>query len=65
LKKAPKAPDKDDDLVAAMKTAILGVLNNPKADVVDIMKAVDVASKLLMIEHKIKGTSKSEGNFFG
>jgi hypothetical protein len=65
VKKPAKSPANDAELVAAMKNAILGVLTNANADVVDIMKAVDVASKLLMIEHKIKGSSDNTKNFFG
>jgi hypothetical protein len=65
MKKPPKSLGNDAELVAAMKNAILGVLTNKNADVVDVMKAVDVASKLLMIEHKIKGSGDQGKNFFG
>jgi hypothetical protein len=65
MKRPPKPPPPEDDLAAAIKEAILLILRDPKTETVDRMKAMDVATKLLMIEHKIKGTSKGEGNFFG
>lgn len=55
----------DDDLLAAMRRAIMAVLDDKDADVTDRMKAIEAAAKILTLEHKIRekrGTAR--GSFF-
>jgi hypothetical protein len=53
-----------DSLLTDAEAGIRAVLNDPRAKVSDRLKAIEIASKLLMIKHKIEGGS-ADGSFFG
>lgn len=57
-------PAAEDDLLTEMRRAIMTVLANPKADPVDIMKAIEVGAKILAIQHKIRDKRSNHGSFF-
>lgn len=59
--KKPKETDKE--LVGELKRAIRNVLKNPKASRRDKIEAITAGTKLLLVEHKIKGGG-DDGDFF-
>lgn len=52
------------DLLAALKKGIMSVLNNPNAEPAEIMKAIEVGAKLLLIESKIGDDGNKSTHFF-
>lgn len=59
-----KRKDKGDELLDAMRRAIMTVLNDPKADLIDRSRAIDAGAKILSIEYKLRDRGPSGGSFF-
>ena len=55
-----------DPLLADLKENIRKVLDDPKSTPAERLKAIEVGTKLLMIQHRITGDdSGTDGKFFG
>jgi hypothetical protein len=59
-----KTKDKGDELLEAMRRAIMTVLNDPKADLIDRTKAIEAGAKVLAIEYKVREKRARHGSFF-
>ena len=53
----------DDQLLAAMKRAIMEVLEDPKATVAEKIKMIEAGSKLVVAEGKTANADKGTGYF--